>query len=457
MHSLQLPRFPPLHHNSFKKHRFDTDPSRFSLNLCLPKPISAPLWAALPSPPMSGSPPPERTTDQPQLAGRRRKRSDTPPAAAGGLEGATVTTPESPVLDRSFAHHRALPPTSAYGVQQATTTGSQPVSQAYGYHTQGPMLAAPAHLSLESRLVPGQLSPRATRRTKAHVASACVNCKKKHLRCDAARPCRRCISTGKEATCQDVEHKKRGRPPLKVEDSSARRSFERPLSPVAGPSSAASRMPPPDSSYYSQSRAYSYQRDIRPMQTGGMIDPGRPIARPIGPYQPMMVAPPVMTSAHASAGFSVPQGRPFSSGSSVMSSQPTSPESPYLTSPATGIMRSGMMQEIAPRSVPHYVSSYPQASTSRSHSSPYAAPSYDQQQSRPLLPPFAATPDLQLPPIQPAPRAAYDPVMAQQQRQYQQPSPAQYGGPSHAIGTTRQPDTKRPKMDIEKMLGPRND
>lgn len=41
------------------------------------------------------------------------------------------------------------------------------------------------------------LAPRPARRTKAHVASACVNCKKKHLGCDPGRPCRRCVLSGK--------------------------------------------------------------------------------------------------------------------------------------------------------------------------------------------------------------------------------------------------------------------
>lgn len=41
------------------------------------------------------------------------------------------------------------------------------------------------------------LVQKSTRRTKAHVASACVNCKKKHLGCDPARPCRRCVLAGK--------------------------------------------------------------------------------------------------------------------------------------------------------------------------------------------------------------------------------------------------------------------
>lgn len=53
------------------------------------------------------------------------------------------------------------------------------------------------------------------RSSKTHVPSACVNCKRAHLACDVGRPCRRCISLGKQSTCEDVQHKKRGRPKLK--------------------------------------------------------------------------------------------------------------------------------------------------------------------------------------------------------------------------------------------------
>ncbi|KLU81883.1 hypothetical protein MAPG_00964 [Magnaporthiopsis poae ATCC 64411] len=58
-------------------------------------------------------------------------------------------------------------------------------------------------------------SPKTSRKTKGHVASACVPCKRAHLRCDAPRPCSRCISNGKEEACVDVQHKKRGRPRLR--------------------------------------------------------------------------------------------------------------------------------------------------------------------------------------------------------------------------------------------------
>ncbi|KAF9348344.1 hypothetical protein BGX34_002532, partial [Mortierella sp. NVP85] len=58
-----------------------------------------------------------------------------------------------------------------------------------------------------------QPAPR-VRSTKPHVPSACINCKKAHLACDLSRPCKRCVSVGKDDTCRDVEHKKRGRPKL---------------------------------------------------------------------------------------------------------------------------------------------------------------------------------------------------------------------------------------------------
>ena len=47
---------------------------------------------------------------------------------------------------------------------------------------------------------------RPTRRTKAHVASACVNCKRAHLSCDIQRPCIRCVATGKQVRCSRKEN-----------------------------------------------------------------------------------------------------------------------------------------------------------------------------------------------------------------------------------------------------------
>lgn len=80
-----------------------------------------------------------------------------------------------------------------------------------------------AHDSPEGQLVAGP--PGIARRAKAHVPSACVNCKKKHLACETKRPCNRCVQTGKEASCVDVQHKKRGRPRLREEDNVREMAF----------------------------------------------------------------------------------------------------------------------------------------------------------------------------------------------------------------------------------------
>ena len=47
-------------------------------------------------------------------------------------------------------------------------------------------------------------SPGVARRAKAHVPSACVNCKRKHLACETRRPCNRCLQAGKEVRCSEL-------------------------------------------------------------------------------------------------------------------------------------------------------------------------------------------------------------------------------------------------------------
>lgn len=39
---------------------------------------------------------------------------------------------------------------------------------------------------------------------KANVSTACGPCKRAHLACDVARPCRRCVSVGRVDQCRDV-------------------------------------------------------------------------------------------------------------------------------------------------------------------------------------------------------------------------------------------------------------
>ena len=188
--------FPPFF-PSFRRHRSSIDHLKFRLDLTLPTLPSAPVWASLPTPPMSGSPPPDQPLDPQQIAGRRRKRSESLPPATTGVVSAYPTSPQQGLPAYG------LPSTSdqpSYLPQQGPASTSAypappPTAMAYAA---GPAIAVPATSPTDSRYPGGQVSPRTARKTKAHVASACINCKKKHLRCDNARPCRRCVQSGKE-------------------------------------------------------------------------------------------------------------------------------------------------------------------------------------------------------------------------------------------------------------------
>lgn len=197
MHSLRLPGVPPFP-PSIKRHRFDSDHSRFSLNLSLSKPIPTPFWACLPSPPMSGPPTPERPTEPPQAAGRRRKRSDSPATGAPSPAGTPVVAGAIIVSESRAERHGEVAVTTGISRQPATWPTPYPDPQSYGFGAGATGLPGPAISSFEPQYGAGSSSPESKRRRKVHVPSACVNCKKKHLRCDNSRPCHRCIQTGQE-------------------------------------------------------------------------------------------------------------------------------------------------------------------------------------------------------------------------------------------------------------------
>ncbi|KAJ5313298.1 uncharacterized protein N7443_000182 [Penicillium atrosanguineum] len=163
---------------------------------------------------MSGSPPaelPSVTSGEPKPAYPLSSPTVVTTKEPASSSAAVVPAP----LVQNEPQPAQLPP--RYGEQTAPEYVDSP----------RPLPGSPPYpLSTLESSVPGpatrSLAQKSTRRTKAHVASACVNCKKKHLGCDPARPCRRCVLAGKASSCVDVTHKKRGRPPLKAEDSSLR-------------------------------------------------------------------------------------------------------------------------------------------------------------------------------------------------------------------------------------------
>ena len=188
----------PTTHPSFLRHRYHDNSRQLPSKIDLSIPTPLPAWASLPTPPMSGTPPPDQSSDPSQLAGRRRKREDTPTATSQEQsQVATSSIDISPLIEQTAQRYGD---SARYG---RTTDPSMlpspltlPWEQAPSYVAGGGQGYALVTSNMPPRAAP--VSPRATRKVKAHVASACVNCKRKHLRCDETRPCRRCVQSGKE-------------------------------------------------------------------------------------------------------------------------------------------------------------------------------------------------------------------------------------------------------------------
>lgn len=174
-----------------------------------------------PSPPMSSPPSPT-------------KAPAAPPATA-------TAPPRLPLVPATLPTTQAPAP--------AASQASSATAQAFG----SPFATRSAQASSESTVVTDEAatglsaaatSPRGGRKSKAHVASACVNCKRAHLSCDVQRPCTRCVASGKQDTCYDVAHKKRGRPRLR-EEGEFRIEQSSPESSMQGASVAGPSRPPP--------------------------------------------------------------------------------------------------------------------------------------------------------------------------------------------------------------------
>lgn len=196
MQSLLLPA-PWLSNTHFGQPRLDLDPGRASIHL---RPSTAGLKSGLrtshPSFLMSDPLPTDNPTESARNIQQQASRSSEVKTTDEAVD--PIVSPTAPVSrspggqhvrttqaqsdsPRDVVHgHQAPAPTSSLA-------GGIPAASTETAHLQS---AAP---STTVRTLP----PRSTRRAKAHVASACVNCKRKHLGCDSSRPCRRCVLAGK--------------------------------------------------------------------------------------------------------------------------------------------------------------------------------------------------------------------------------------------------------------------
>ncbi|ETS05488.1 hypothetical protein M419DRAFT_70883 [Trichoderma reesei RUT C-30] len=185
---------------------------------------------------MSGSPPlPLRSAHE--AGSRGEAPSYYAPRLLDGLRGGPAQAPPTSNRDQTSPITRSYPPEPAtrspYSYPRPEDAGRIYVYPPQHHHgmPQGAS-AAPYLNSASSEPYPAPdrsqaadtqslTSPKSQRKTKGHVASACVPCKKAHLRANnqyiAQRPCSRCIGNGKEESCVDVQHKKRGRPRLRDE------------------------------------------------------------------------------------------------------------------------------------------------------------------------------------------------------------------------------------------------
>jgi hypothetical protein len=185
----------PQPHDLFRQFRSDLTRR---LSSGRPRQYPADWWAApYPSPPMSNPPSPPKTqstslpaiTTQPQLLTSTSSQ-------AGNLAEVSRTFANSASLVQSepsptHTNDGSLHP---HSTSAPSTTLSTYAAQLYS-HVTGPPSNEPESVGSAAPLLRG------SRRSKTHVASACINCKRAHLSCDVQRPCARCVASGKQVSC----------------------------------------------------------------------------------------------------------------------------------------------------------------------------------------------------------------------------------------------------------------
>ncbi|CUS15752.1 unnamed protein product [Tuber aestivum] len=244
------PRRPQVYPSFGERRSISHDLARFSLDLGPARPgVSlAAHTVPYPSPPMSHSPPPLHPLSPKQDARRRPSTSISIPQDVRGLPGRALE-------QHSYSHHD---PQYPHQLQQQQHQGpvSATSSSADSEHFPAPFPSMNNHESPHTHssqlpaTSPGRRTPfvsppsfpppQLPRRTKSHVASACVNCKKAHLACDGANSTKgsdtsvtkheglapetgsrdfddHALGVSVSDTCKDVQHKKRGRPRLRDE------------------------------------------------------------------------------------------------------------------------------------------------------------------------------------------------------------------------------------------------
>ena len=157
-----------------------------------------------PSPPMSSPPSPPGPPPELPVSAVSEPTTYVPASTVAAASfGQSLYVPPPPPPPPPFARpppplgHVPFPPT--FSGQPPRPVGipspALGVFQAGRSATSGPVVTVGPSSGSSS-------STRTGRKSKAHVASACVNCKRAHLSCDVQRPCARCVASGKQVGSQ---------------------------------------------------------------------------------------------------------------------------------------------------------------------------------------------------------------------------------------------------------------
>jgi len=174
---------------------------------------------------------------------------------------------------------------------QITATSKNPFSEKYNAdHADSERLKE--SYKTEDRIITNPFSSDKNgpnRAKRAQVSNACNNCRKKKAGCDKARPCKRCITGGEEASCCDTPRKKRSTGPRSSQNDEVYTAD----SPSSGSSSSGNNSSAPDSTGIS-----SHPRPSTPPSPSFTTDSPRMVLPPpprspfSTPSLPSLVMPP---------------------------------------------------------------------------------------------------------------------------------------------------------------------
>jgi len=182
--------------------RRDALKRRFAHSTALGYAGTYPWLIAYPSPPMSNPPSPPRTLpfQPPSIPGPTPSATSTPGSIATFAPAFATSLPSAqPGLPPTFTNQPFITAPFAWPQPPGPTGHIASYRPPPIFHgTSSSSIDAPSSSNEAG------LSTRGGRRSKTHVASACVNCKRAHLSCDVQRPCTRCVSSGKQVRTVDT-------------------------------------------------------------------------------------------------------------------------------------------------------------------------------------------------------------------------------------------------------------